>query len=297
MSQPPDKSQRAVIPALVGAVVSISFAAIFFRKAMPTHPVVAAGLRLVIAAALVAPAGIRSFVSGRANARVLRAGALAGLAYGVHFGTWVTSLTLTSVAASVTLVTATPLLLAAIAVATGRDRPDPKLWTALGLGVVGVLVIGGHDLGLSHDALIGDGLAFTGAAAMAAYLLIARQLGESLDIWAFSLAATCVGGVTLLAGAVAAGIPVRASSTEAMGFIVLAALIPQLIGHNLLTWALRHAKPTLVGMATVGEPVGSTALAWLLLGEQASPQVILGCGITLAAVLLAMRPGSAPPPG
>lgn len=292
----PSQSPRAVVPALIGAVVCISFAAIFFRKATPTPPVVAAGLRLVIAAAVLAPAGLRSFSNGRADARVLRAGALAGLAYGLHFGAWVTSLTLTSVAASVTLVTATPLLLALVAVATGRDRPSPRLWAAIGLGVLGVLVIGGHDLSLSTSALLGDGLAFVGAAAMAGYLLIARRLGQALDIWAFSFTATCVGGVALLGGAAAAGIPIRASSSEALGFIVLSAVIPQLIGHNLLTWALRHAKPTLVGMATVGEPVGATLLAWLILDEGISLPVAVGCGITLAGVMLAMRASPQPLP-
>ena len=287
---------RAVVPALICAVVCISFAAIFFRKAMPTHPVVAAGLRLVIAAVLVAPAGVRSVRAGRAGGRVLGAGALGGLAYGLHFGSWVTSLTLTTVAASVTLVTATPLILAVVALVSGRDRPDRRLWLAIGLGALGLLVIGGSDFGGGGDALLGDALAFLGAGAMAGYLLVARWLGDELDIWAFALAATGVGGATLLVGAVAAGIPIEVSSREAMGFIVLSALVPQIIGHNLLTWALRHAKPTLVGMATVGEPVGSTALAWLLLGEAVSPQIAVGCGITLAGVLLAMRPGSPPPP-
>ena len=35
-------------------MVAISFAAIFFRKASPTHPLVAAGLRLAFASVLVA---------------------------------------------------------------------------------------------------------------------------------------------------------------------------------------------------------------------------------------------------
>jgi len=294
--EPAPRSRHAVALALVGAVVCISFAAIFFRKALPTNPVVAAGLRLVIAAALLAPAGIRSIRAGRADRRVITAGALGGLAYGVHFGAWVSSLALTSIAASVTIVTSTPLLLAVAALVTGRDRPEPRLWAAIALGATGLLVISGNDLGLSSDALLGDALAFVGAAAMAAYLLVARRLGSALDIWAFSFMATLVGGVALLLGALLAGIPIEASSRAALGWIVLSALVPQLIGHNLLTWALRHAKPTLVGMATVGEPVGSTILGWWLLSEAVSPQVALGCAITLTGVLLAMRPASRPPP-
>lgn len=44
-------------------------------------------------------------------------------------------------------------------------------------------------------------------------------------------------------------------------------------------------------MATVGEPVGATALAWLWLGEPNSPGVGIGCAITLVAVLLALGDG------
>lgn len=65
--------------------------------------------------------------------------------------------------------------------------------------------------------------------------------------------------------------------------------MPQLVGHNLLTWALRHATPTAVGIATVGEPVGSTLLAWLWLGERVGQLAGAGAVVTLLAVLLSLR--------
>ena len=46
------RDARLVPLALAGAIVSISFAAIFFRLAAPTHPMIVAGTRLAIASAL-----------------------------------------------------------------------------------------------------------------------------------------------------------------------------------------------------------------------------------------------------
>ncbi|RJO67058.1 MAG: EamA/RhaT family transporter, partial [Myxococcales bacterium] len=86
--------------------------------------------------------------------------------------------------------------------------------------------------------------------------------------------------------------PLRPASSEALLYIVLAAALPQLVGHNLLTWSVRFLPPAAVGMAVVAEPVGATALAWLWLGEAAPPWVALGCALTLAGVVLAIRDGA-----
>lgn len=274
--------------ALVIAVAAISFAAIFFRKASPTHPLTSAGVRLVIAAVALSPFVVRAWRAGRLPRKHVRAGLLAGVLYGVHFGAWVASLELTTVAASVTLVTATPLLLALAAVATGRDRPTGRLWVALGLAALGVAIIGGTDLGSSATALAGDGLALLGCAAIAGYLLIARGLGKSLDVLGFTGVATAVGGVLLLTVAVVCGVDPLPASGDAWMWLALAALIPQLVGHSLLTWSLRHTTPTVVGLSTVGEPVGSTLLGVWLLAEVPGGLTLLGCGITLSAVVLAL---------
>ena len=282
-------SEKRHTLALAVAIASISFAAIFFRLASPTHPLVIAGTRLAIAAAVLAIPTVRAFRAGRMPRRVLWSALACGVLYGVHFGTWVSSLTMTSVASSVTLVTATPLLLAILSIATRRDRPSRWHWISIGLALAGLSLIGWADLSLSREALIGDALAFAGALAMAFYLLIARSLGKDLDVLAFGGLAAASGALSLLAAALIAGVPIALASHDSLLWIALAALIPQLIGHTLLTWSLRHATPTAVGIATVGEPVGATLLAWVWLDERVTPLIATGCAITLAAVLLSLR--------
>ena len=274
-----------VAPALIAAAVAISFAAIFFREAMPTHPLVIAGGRLLLAGALLSPFTVRAARAGRFPSHTRRAVLVCGAAYAVHFGAWVASLEVTSVAASVTLVTATPLALGIVAIVTGRDRPDRRHWISIALALVGLTLIGGADLGT--DALAGDALALLGAAAMVVYLLSVRQLGDAIEPWGFVGAAAVVGAVLLLATAAIAGVSFEATP-RALLFIALSALVPHLVGHTLLTWALRHTRPTVVGIATVGEPVGATLLAWLWLDELPSAQALAGCSIVVVAVALSL---------
>jgi len=281
-------STALVAPGLVLGVISLSFAAIFFRKAAPTHPIIMAGVRLLIASLLLAPFTINAWRKGKLPAAVWKSAIVAGLLYGLHFGSWVTSLTMTSVAASVTLVTTNPIFLGIFAFFTGRDKPGPRLWLSIGVAFAGLLIIGGSDLSASMDTLMGDALALLGAVAMSLYLLTGRRLGHQLDVMAYAGIATAVGGIMLIGAALVWGIPLEIASAESFMYIVLAALIPQMIGHNLLTWALRHTTPTAVSMTIVGEPVGATILGWMWLGEAVPLWVGIGCAITLCAVLFAI---------
>ncbi|MEE2828826.1 MAG: DMT family transporter, partial [Myxococcota bacterium] len=279
-----------VIPGLALGVVSVSFAAVFFVKAQPTDPLVAAGIRLSVAGGLLLPLIVRARMRGRLSTRTLRAGVLAGFFYAVHFGAWVASLGMTSIAASVTLVAATPLLLALVALVTGRDRPSRRVWGAIGLAVIGLALLGSADLGSGAGKLLGDALALLGCAAMAGYLLLARSQGKELDPLVFSGIACLVGAFLLLTTALLLGIPVEAASNEALLYLVLAALVPQLVGHTLLTWSLRHTAPTVVGLAVTSEPVLATALGLVLIGSESLPGGLAatGCAITVLAVVLAL---------
>lgn len=279
------------MPALVVGVAAISFAAIFLKLAEPTHALTRAGWRLLLAAALLVPLVVRGWRRGRLRP-VVKWAVLAGGLYAVHFGAWIWSLDLTTVAASVTLVTATPLLLAVVGVISGRDRPEGRLWWSLALGAIGVAVVGGADLSLSGRALAGDALALFGAVAIAGYLLLGRRLGPGLDVWSFMGVACAVGGALLMFLAAVAGVGLVPVSGDSLLYIFLSALVPQLVGHGLLTWSLRHTTPTVVGLATLGEPVGSTLLAWVWLGEAAPAVVLVGCAVVLTSLVIALvRPG------
>ncbi|MEE2756417.1 MAG: DMT family transporter [Myxococcota bacterium] len=283
-----EQGTPGAIWSLVVATIAISFAAIFFVKAQPTHPLVSAGLRLTIAAAVMFPVSAQYFKSMPKAA--LWKCVLAGLCYATHFGAWVWSLMLTSVAASTTLVTATPLLLGLIGWLTGQDRPTKTLWVSLGLACVGIVLIS-QGSGQSGSApMLGNGLALLGALGMVGYLLLARQLAQ-YNPWTLLSIASGVGGGVLLFTAACLGIPIEAASSDAFFWIVMATLIPQLIGHTALTYSLRYAPPTAVAMATVAEPAGAAILAWLILAETVTIHVMIGCAITLFAVASAARSG------
>ena len=67
------------------------------------------------------------------------------------------------------------------------------------------------------------------------------------------------------------------------------ALISQIIGHSSYNWALRYCSATLVSLSFLGEPVGSTVLAYLFFHEVLTLTKAVGGLFILGAIYLAAR--------
>jgi drug/metabolite transporter (DMT)-like permease len=63
---------------------------------------------------------------------------------------------------------------------------------------------------------------------------------------------------------------------------------PQILGHSSVNWALRYLSPTFVTVAVLGEPLGATLLALLVLGERPPWALLLGGIVLLLGICLAI---------
>jgi len=85
--------------------------------------------------------------------RDLRSSVVAGLFLAAHFGAWLPSLDLTSIGASVALVTTTPIWTAIVARISGVRFP-PQVWWGLALAVGGAALIAGVDLTVGVQLMV-----------------------------------------------------------------------------------------------------------------------------------------------
>jgi drug/metabolite transporter (DMT)-like permease len=71
--------------------------------------------------------------------------------------------------------------------------------------------------------------------------------------------------------------------------LLLLALIPQLLGHSSFNWALRYLSAAYVSITLLGEPIGSTILAYFLLGETPTALKIFGAILILLGIYIASQ--------
>jgi drug/metabolite transporter (DMT)-like permease len=275
---------RRIPLALLLAICAISTGAPFARWAAPASPIVIAALRVAIAAVLLLGAGWRDVGSlGRIAPRDRPMVVLAGALLGVHFGSWIASLSFTSTAASVALVCTIPIF-AALAGRLLGDRVKPREWIGISIAAVGCAVLAGGDWRAGGDALIGDGLALVGAASATAYLLVGRRLREALPLLPYLGAVNAIAAIGLVIAALALGAPFAGLPAHSYVACAGAALVASLVGHSLLNAAVRITPTHVVALVTLGEPIGSSLITWAAFGEQPPLHAALGGAIVLGGI-------------
>jgi drug/metabolite transporter (DMT)-like permease len=215
--------------------------------------------------------------------------AASGAFLATHFALWNASLRLTSVAAATTLVSSAPLFVGVGSRFLG-EAPGGRDWAGIVLATAGAVVIAAGDaagLGTGADAVLGDVLAFAGALAMAAYLLLGRVARRRLPVSTYAASVYGVAAAVLLPACLLTGSPLggyRAASWLALAGVVAG---PQLLGHTVFNGLLATLSASVVAVTMLLEPAIATLLAWLLFGELPAPSFWAGAPMVLAGVWLA----------
>ncbi len=304
------ESHHPPVPPLLAipfGILAVSTASIFIRYAQQDAPsLVIAAYRLTLASLVLLPVAWRNH---RAELRALSRrefglALLSGVFLAIHFATWITSLEYTTVASSVVLVSTAPLWVALLSPLTIREPITRPVVVGLVITLVGGAIVGVSDSCIwagngwtcpsladfvAGKAFFGDLLALAGALAGAGYLLIGRQLRGGVSLGTYVFVVYGLAAVTLLGFTVVARLPLRGYAPRAYLWFALLALVPQLLGHSTFNWALRYLSAAFVSITLLGEPIGSTILAYFLLGEVPSLLKIIGAILILMGIWIASQ--------
>jgi drug/metabolite transporter (DMT)-like permease len=165
------------------------------------------------------------------------------------------------------------------------DRPTRRHWIGVGLAAIGLLCIiePWHGLG----SALSTTLAIAGGATWAAGTVLSKRMFQrhapsvlNLTAWQMLL-----GGVVL--GAIALAVPERAIEWNAAFVAGLAYSV--LLASSLAWWlwsiVLQRLPTTVASISSLGVPIVSVLLAWLILHEQPSMMELLGIVFVLAGLV------------
>jgi drug/metabolite transporter (DMT)-like permease len=286
----PARQPLTIHVGLMIGVTAVSFAAVLIRLA-DAAPLAVAAYRTFLAAIVLVPIALlihsKELLLIRRRTLCLLFGSALCLA--LHFGFWIASLDHTTVSSSVVIVTANPILVALIAHVTIQESVTKKTIIGISLGLLGGMVIALGDWNFGGSRLYGDGLALLGALAVAGYYVIGRKLVPQLSLLVYLAPVYGLSALILLLMSIITTTRLSGFSTETYFYMILIAIIPQLIGHSSLNWSLRHLPATSVGIAVMAEPIGATILAWLVLGEIPAVSTLVGGVLILAGVHQALK--------
>ena len=220
--------------------------------------------------------------------------AAGGVSLALHFWAWNASIHLTTIAASVTLVSLQPAVVAMISAVALREAPSRRQMLGIAIAIAGALIIAAPDFqgGIApagNRPLLGNLLATSAAITAALYYTIGRRLRRTLGIWAYVGIVYSAAFLTLFAIALSRGVALAPQPPREMAIFVGLAIGPMLIGHTGMNWALKYLPAYVVNLTVLGEPVGATLLGALIPSIRQIPTVntLVGGAIVLGGVLVA----------
>jgi drug/metabolite transporter (DMT)-like permease len=296
-----DTRQRpALSPGLVLtlALLGISFAGPLVRLSNADPLAIAAwrlGFSLIIVAALLVFSGQwREWA--RADRATLLLSMVAGIFLALHFWAWNASIHLTTIAASVTLVSLQPAIVAVLSAIALREPPNGRQILGISIAIVGAFIIALPDFRgarplMENRPLLGNLLAVSGALTASLYYTIGRFARGRLGIWAYVGIAYAAAFVTLLLIGLVRGVHLEPQPARELFIFAGLALGPMLLGHTGMNWALKFVPAYIVNLLVLGEPIGATLLGAIIpaIHQVPSPATIEGGAVVLLGVIIAAR--------
>ena len=219
--------------------------------------------------------------------------ALAGLLFTGDLVAWHSAIRMSGVANATFLAHLSTPIISLGAWLLFRERLTWGFMVGLVLALAGTALIMGASILEPSGNLLGDGLGLLTAFFYGTYLLVIKQLRDSLPsglIMAISSAFSLIG---LLVATLVMGEGLLPLTLLGWGTLVAIGLLIHSGGQGLITVAFRHLRASFASVALLATPVLAALFGWLFLGETLTLLQTLGCAAVLSGIALSQRLGAA----
>ena len=225
-----------------------------------------------------------------ARREALKLIALGAIGNGIYQACFIEAISRTRVASVAMVVSSTPLWLALLGRWRGTEQINGRGWTGMAISMFGIamVVLGGAAAGSGLHTWTGDLLAFVGVASWVVYITRLRPLMHTTDPLHLH-ALTMLGGAMML---LVLGAPALATTAwsaippRAWWALAYGSLAAMVFAYLLYYRGVRMLGPTRTSMYGNLQPIVALGAAALLLGEIPTAWQGIGCGFTVAGLLL-----------
>ena len=282
------------------SIASVSSAAILIKTVSfhEQYPLTVAFYRLLFTTLLVLPfvifrKSIRNELINLSKRSFLTM-VFIGFILASHFIFWISSLGKTSVASSVILVTAHPLLVGPLSHYFLKERLSKANIIGILLSVFGVIILvyGNNSFSANKiDTLEGNILAILGGIAAGLYILGGRIFRKKVSVWTYAVIVYTVATIVIFSLCILIKSPISGFYYKDYFIIFILAVFAGILGHTLYNWSLKYVRASIASVVLLGEPIGSSILAYLLpwINQIPSEYTIIGGGIIFSGIYLTVK--------
>ena len=219
--------------------------------------------------------------------------ALAGLLFTGDLVAWHSAIRMSGVANATFLAHLSTPIISLGAWLLFRERLTWGFMVGLVLALAGTALIMGASILEPSGNLLGDGLGLLTAFFYGTYLLVIKQLRDSLPSGLIMVISSAFSLIGLLVATLVMGEGLLPLTLLGWGTLVAIGLLIHSGGQGLITVAFRHLSASFASVALLATPVLAALFGWLFLGETLTLLQTLGCAAVLSGIALSQRLGAA----
>ena len=284
---------------LLLGVLACSSSAIFIRMS-GTDPVVLSSLRLLIAAAILAPVYRREQRRvGRLTRDQFRRTHLPGAVLAFHLITWTLGARMTVVAQATLIVNLAPVAMPFLLLWLASERLNWREVAGTALVMAGILTLSIRDARAGGGNLAGDAWCFGSMLLFALYLALSRRNRDFPSVWLYVVPVYAQAGLICLVVAIPRLHGFAIGSGREWALLLALGAIPTVCGHSLLNAAMRRIRGQVVSLVNAGQFIFAGAFGFAAFGEvpgvlfyAASVIVLGGLSLVVLSSQGAAQPGS-----
>jgi drug/metabolite transporter (DMT)-like permease len=218
------------------------------------------------------------------SSRQLISLSIVGFMLALHFFFFISAVKLTTIANAVILVTSHPLIVCILSSLFFRE-PVRHWMIGAFVGFAGVTLIYSGSVGIGED--IGNLLALLGAIAASMYIISGRVMRQRMGLITYVFIVYSFSSIFLVVACLITGAPLWPYPPQELAIFFGLAVVSTIFGHTLFNYSLKYLPATFISVSFLGEPVGATLLAALLLGEIPSTIAIFGGSLVIIGIMIA----------
>lgn len=272
---------------LVLALFSVSSTSIVIRVLHSVPAITIAFWRMIIASAVLWICSF--FVNPRPLKRKsLVPVALAGFFLGLHFTCFFLGVRNTSIANATLLGNTGPVFTIALSFFLYKVI-SKRVFFSLLIALFGVFLVQRSDFYNSLSTPFGNIISLLSSFCIASVYMISKRIIKENDNISYGRALFFYAAITIGVLCIATGESLFSFELKDLKWFLFLGVVPSILGHNSLNYALKYFSPTAVASVPLGEPIIASLLGWLLFEEAITKNSLEGAPFILVGIYFIIR--------
>lgn len=209
----------------------------------------------------------------------------AGVFLALHFAFFYSAVKITTIANATLFATLAPIFTLIYERFVLKHKLPVGALVGLWMAVAGAVIVQGSGFEWGSETTTGNIYALISSVCMSVVLLIAQRIRREMTNILYTRWLYFFSTLTLAVITFSLGIDLQFQTADFKWLLGLV-ILPTLIGHNSMSFAVKYLRPTIVGSMPFGEPVLASILAWFFFGEMVGWNTAIGGMITLSGLII-----------